>query len=309
MFARLVVLVALVLATAPGQDTAPAPADGVPAHRRATPGDMMADSPVRFPEKGALPSAFPPDLKTESFDAGEDGYYLFSSPPRSLAQVRQIQAAMPDGRFSVPPNDWRHLGRTRRLLTAGGSLHIMAIGDSIVNDTMRSGWVSLLREDYPRAAITATVYVRGGGGCQHFSKDGRLAKHVIPREPDLVFIGGISQEGVGDIGRVIDEIRGAVPECEFLLGTGAFGTSDPRHAGTLAAARHSGTGGYGQALRKLAEEKRCAYLDFTGPWAEYLNSSRQHPHRFYRDAVHANAFGEQVLAKILRAFWTAPVPQ
>jgi hypothetical protein len=27
---------------------------------------------------------------------------------------------------------------------------------------------------------------------------------------------------------------------------------------------------------------------------------------FYRDVVHANEYGEQVLAKIMLAFWTAP---
>ena len=79
-----------------------------------------------------------------------------------------------------------------------------------------------------------------------------------------------------------------------------------RDAGALAQTSHSGTGASGVALRQLAAEKRCAYLDFTTPWAEYLNSSGLHPHRFYRDVVHANQCGEQVLAKILMAFWAAP---
>jgi hypothetical protein len=43
----------------------------------------------------------------------------------------------------------------------------------------------------------------------------------------------------------------------------------------------------------------------TTPWAEYIRSSGLHPHRFYRDAVHANEFGEQILSQILMAFWTA----
>jgi len=290
------------LPPASGQDTGPTGRNTGDAS--ADPGDMMADSPVRFPEKGALPPAFPPDLKPRTHDAGEPGYYLFDSPPRSLAQVREIQAAMPPGTFTPPPNNWVHLKLTRRALTEGGSLHIMAIGDSIVNDTMRSGWISLLRATYPGATITATVYVRGGGGCQHFSREGRIARHVVPREPDLVFIGGISQERTALIGAVIDEIRAARPETEFLLGTGAFGTTDPRHPGKLAAARHSGTGKYGGELRKLADQKHCAYLDFTSPWAEYLVSSGLHPHRFYRDRVHANAVGEQVLARIFMAFWS-----
>ena len=42
----------------------------------------------------------------------------------------------------------------------------------------------------------------------------------------------------------------------------------------------------------------------TSPWAEYLRSSGVHPHRFYRDVVHANEFGEQILSKILIDYWT-----
>ena len=85
--------------------------------------------------------------------------------------------------------------------------------------------------------------------------------------------------------------------------TGAFGAVDPRDALALATAPHSGTGAYGAALRQLATEKHCAYLDFTTPWAEYLRSSGVHPHLFYRDAVHANEVGEQILAKIFLRFW------
>jgi hypothetical protein len=41
----------------------------------------------------------------------------------------------------------------------------------------------------------------------------------------------------------------------------------------------------------------------TTPWAEYLRSTGVHPHTFYRDRVHANEFGEQILPKILMAFF------
>ena len=95
---------------------------------------------------------------------------------------------------------------------------------------------------------------------------------------------------------------------EVLLATGAFGTADPRDAKALAQAPHSGTGAYGQALKKLAAEERCAYLDITTPWAEYIRSTKLHPHLFYRDVVHANEAGEQILGKIIMAFWTVEEP-
>lgn len=266
-------------------------------------GDMMADSPVTFPERGALPSKHPPDRPSQDRETPEEGYAIFGTPERSLEQIATIQAEMPPGTFTPPPHDWVPLARTRRVLEQGGELHILALGDSIVNDTMRSGWVAKLQEAYPRATIRATVYVRGGGGCQHYKEEGRVARFVVPRKPDLVFIGGISQQDIESIAEVIRQLRDALPEVEILLASGTFGTADPRDPEDLARAHHSGTGDYGKALKKLAEDESCAYLDMTSPWAEYLRSAGIHPHRFYRDRVHANAYGEQILSKILMAFW------
>jgi lysophospholipase L1-like esterase len=265
--------------------------------------DMMKDSPVKFPEKGALPAKFPADLPSKEHEPAEDGYYIFSTPERSLAQIEKIQAEMPRGEFTPPKPDWSHLARTRRILTQGGDLRLLAMGDSILNDTMRSGWVARLRQAYPKANIRATVYVRGGGGCQHYKEQGRLAKYVIPRKPDLVLIGGISQKDIQSIRDVIRALRAALPEVEILLATGAFGTADSRVPEELANAPCSGTGPYGVALRKLAAEENCACLDMTSPWAQYIRSSKIHPHLFYRDVVHANEFGEQILSKILAAFF------
>ncbi len=281
-----------------------APSDRNAVNTAARPGDMMADSPVTFPKSGPIPSKYPPDGR-EQREPAEEGYYLFSSPSRSLTQIAAIQKEMPRGEFTAPAQDWTHLPRTRRILTEGGELRLLALGDSIVNDTMRSGWVAKLQEAYPKASIKATVYVRGGGGCQHYKEEGRVAKNIIPRQPHVVFIGGISQKDVASIREVIRQLRAGLPEVEILLATGTFGTVDPRAPQALAKAPHSGTGAYGQALHALAAEERCAYLDMTTPWAEYIRSSRLHPHLFYRDVVHANELGEQILAKILMAFWAA----
>jgi hypothetical protein len=267
--------------------------------------DLMADSPVKFPEKGALPSKYPPDRSAKSHEAPEEGYAIFSTPERSLEQITKIQAEMIPGHFTPPKPDWARLQRTRRLLNEGGALHVLGLGDSIVNDTMRSGWLAKLAEAYPKASLRGTVYVRGGGGCQHYKEEGRIAKHVIPRQPDLVFLGGISQKDIASIGEVIHQLRAGLPEVEILLATGTFGTSDPRDPG--ARAKIQEPGGYTDALKKLAAEERCAFLDMRTPWMEYLLSAKVHPHLFYRDAVHANEFGEQILSKILLAFFQ-PAP-
>lgn len=264
--------------------------------------DMMKDSPVTFPEKGALPSKFPPDVATPR-ETPEPDYSIFGTPQRSLAQIARIQAEMPKGGFAPPKPDWAHLARTRRILTEGGDLHLLAMGDSIVNDTMRSGWLAKLGEAYPKAKIRGTVYVRGGGGCQHYKEEGRIPKHVAPRKPDLVFIGGISQKDIESIREAVVQLRAALPDVEILLATGAFGSTDPRDAAAMAKAKHSGTGAYGAALKKLAAEQRCAFLDMTTPWVESIRSTGLHPHAFYRDRVHANESGEQILSNILMEFF------
>ena len=259
--------------------------------------DMSADSPVKFPADGPLPPKHPPDQPAK-VETPEKEYSISASPERSLKQIAAIQAEMPEGQFTPPPQGWAHLPRTRRILREGGQLELLAIGDSIVNDTMRSGWVAKLREAYPKADIRATVYVRGGGGCQHYKLEGRVQKHVIPRKPDLVLIGGISQQGVDNIREVIHQLRQGLPAVEILLMTGAYGPDDPRQPETLRKA-----GGYAKALKALADEERCAFLDVTTPWAQYIRSSKVHPHLFYRDVIHANEYGEQILSKILMSFF------
>ena len=209
-------------------------------------GDMAADSPVKFPATGCLPAKYPPDESAARYESPEEGYSIFSTPERSVAQIRRIQADMSRGAFTAPVQDWKHLERTRRTLTEGGRLHIFALGDSIVNDTMRSGWVALLREACPKAEIRGTVYVRGGGGCQHYKEENRIARFVVPRKPDLVLIGGISQQDIESIRAVIEQLRAALPEVEILLATGTFGTADPRDEAALARRRTQGpvsTGG------------------------------------------------------------------
>ena len=265
---------------------------------------MCADSPITFPASGAIPAKYTQDMPTQTFPS-EDGDNIFSSPGRSLAQIATLQKEMPTGTFTPPVNDWKYLQRTRKILTEGGKLHIMAVGDSIINDTMRSGWIANLQEAYPKAKITADVYVRGGGGCQHYKDNGRVDKYIVPAKPDLVYIGGISQKNIKSIRQVIQQIRAGLPDVEFLLTPGAFGVVDPRDEPSLALSTHSGTSVYGEALEMLAAEQRCAYFDLTSPWREYIISSKLHPHVFYRDIVHANESGEQILSKIMMSFWTA----
>lgn len=263
--------------------------------------DLMKDSPVVFPEKGALPSKYPPDIATWH-ESPEPEYSIFGTPQRSLQQIERIRAEMPArGTFTPPERDWTHLRRTRKILTEGGDLHVMAVGDSIVNDTMRSGWLAELAAAYPKARIRGTVYVRGGGGCQHYREQDRVRAHMVPRRPDLVLIGGISQKDLDSIRDVVRQVRAELPDVEFLLFTSGFGSADPRDDAELAKLRDPA--GYAAGLKRLAAEERCAFLDMRTSWIEFMRSAGVHPHLFYRDRVHANEFGERILGEIMMRFW------
>jgi len=283
------------------QDAKPEDENAVNSKRKTS--AMMVDSPVVFPGKGALPAEFPPDLAVKMVSP-EPYYSITESPPRSIAQINAIQSKMIKGKFTPPPTDWEHLSRTKKALSEGGDLHILGLGDSIINDTFRSGWIGKLAEEYPKADIEGKVYVRGGGACRHYWVEDRIPNNLVPLKPDLVCIGGISQQkNYEAIRSVIKQIRKDLSETEILLSTGVFGNVDPRRPDLLATAPHSGVSDYGRELKRIADELDCAFLDITTPWAEYIVSSGVHPHRFYRDRVHANEYGEQILSKILLSFF------
>ena len=91
-------------------------------------------------------------------------------------------------------------------------------------------------------------------------------------------------------------VRPPVSKSELEDLRSVLSKADPRVPAELAKAPHSGTGDYGKALKQLAVDERCAYLDLTTPWADFIRSSKLHPHLFFRDAVHANEYGEQILS-------------
>jgi hypothetical protein len=50
-------------------------------------------------------------------------------------------------------------------------------------------------------------------------------------------MGGVSQKDIASINAVIDQLRIGLPDVEIILGTGAFGRTDPRDADALAKRR------------------------------------------------------------------------
>ncbi len=235
-----------------------------------------------------------------------DGVYVIRRNERSLEQVLQTYAEIPPVQYRPPVERWDKLPKTRKLLVEGGTLRVVMLGDSIVNDTSRSGWDFVVERRQPKCRIEKITCVRGSTGCWWYKESGRVQQYILDYKPDLVIIGGIShRDDVESIRDVIRQIREAT-QPDLLLMTGAFGSADPRAQGFLNENSVHSTP-YRQGLEKLAGEVGAAFLDMESAWAEYVRDSGRDLASFKRDAVHANAQGEQILGHILANYLSCPL--
>lgn len=243
-----------------------------------------------------------------SLDAGEDdGAYVIREPQRGLKDIDRSYAEIPPVAYEPPKDRWERLPRTRKILAEGGTLRIVQLGDSIVNDTARSGWTELLERGYPGSRVIATTCVRGSTGCWWYKEGDRVQKYVLDHAPDLVVIGGISQrEDIDSIRTVIEKIRRSSPT-DILLLSGAFGDVDPRDDRKWAFEADPAGHDYRARLARLAKEMGTAFLDLHAHWGKYIRSSGRELAWFKRDPIHANERGEQVLGRILERHF-APGP-
>ena len=238
----------------------------------------------------------------------ENEVYVLTKLERTPEQIDAAYAQMPPVKYEPPAGRWERLPRTRSILGKGtGELRVVMLGDSIVNDTSRSGWELVLGRHYPGVNITKVTCVRGSTGCWWYKEPGRVKRYVLDHRPDLLMIGGISQrDDVDSIRDVIEQVRRGSP-CDVLLMTGPFGAVDPRDDRQWTFKFDPQGNDYRARLRQLADETNCAFLDMTAHWGRYVRESGKELDWFKRDAVHANERGEQILGRILAAHLAPPV--
>ncbi len=241
--------------------------------------------------------------------AADDGYILTNNQ-RTLEQIEDIYSQMEPVRYSPPSGRWKNLPRTRKLLTDGGILRVVMLGDSIVNDTSRSCWNLLIEKRYPKCKIEKITSVRGSTGCWWYKESGRVKKFVLDHEPALVMIGGISHRNdIDSIRDVIRQIK-AASNADIMLITGAFGNVDPRDDDQwqkITDHRHFSE--YRKGLELLARDTNSAFLDMEAAWASYIRKSDKDLDWFKRDPIHANERGEQILGRILESYFILPAAE
>ncbi|MHC4352762.1 MAG: BNR-4 repeat-containing protein [Planctomycetota bacterium] len=235
---------------------------------------------------------------------GNDGIIIRKNQ-RTLEQVEHIYAEMSRVRYRPPSDRWRNLLRTKRLLLEGGTLRVVMLGDSIVNDTSRSCWNLVLERSFPECKVEKITSVRGSTGCWWYKEPGRVHKFVLDHKPKLVIIGGISHRGdIDSIRDVIGQIR-AGSNADILLMTGAFGNVNPHDKEQWEKIRDPNHfSDYRRGLENLAHEVGAAFLDMEFAWAKYVRGSGRGLESFKRDPIHANERGEQILGHILTHYLT-----
>lgn len=223
---------------------------------------------------------------------------------QSPSEIDRVYSRMKPVFFKPPAHRWKWLQQTRRKLKTGERLRIILLGDSIVGQTANSGWELLVERRYPGTRIQTVMSVREGTGCWFFKDPARLKLFVLEHAPDLVIIGGISQnddlESIREVIRGIRKHAGA----EILLMTGPFGLMDPKNEKEWAAIRERPAQSYGARLERLAQAEKCSFLDLQRAWGEYIRAAPDGVAAFKRDKVHANERGEQVLGRILEQFFS-----
>ena len=220
-----------------------------------------------------------------------------------LARLDAQYGAMKPLEYTPPADRWQLLPRTMQRLREGGTLKIVLLGDSIMNQTCHSGFDLLLERLYPKVKIEKVASVRGSTGCWWYKDENRVEDYVLKHKPDLLMIGGISQRNdVNSIREVIHQIR-AKQQPEILLLTPAFGFQQSDFIVNWTYAIQPDGEDYRAALLRLAKEEKCEFLDMTGPWWQYVRKSGKDYGWFRGDAVHANGRGSQILARILERYF------
>ena len=232
-----------------------------------------------------------------------DGYPV-DDPFRGLSRLEYIDAVyerMKPLRFDFGPERWKFIPKTMEKLQNGGTLRIVMLGDSIVQDSAASSFELLLGRMYPKCKIELIVSVRGSTGCWYYKDNNMVEPYVLQHKPDLLMIGGISNgPDVEDIRSVIKQVR-AKQNPEIMLMSKVVGTVNDMKGHTFEISDDPKD--YRNGLRRIAAEENCEFVDLTGPFVQYIRDSGSFYGWYMRDGVHANQRGSQIIGRLLEEYF------
>ncbi|MDD3925459.1 MAG: SGNH/GDSL hydrolase family protein [bacterium] len=243
-------------------------------------------------------------------DDGEDTLYIDDITVTEID--RKTAAAWADEYYRLMPavactsasGRWRYIPKTMERLRAGGTLRVVMLGDSIINDTGNSPYDVLVERIYPEAHLEVITSIRGSTGCGYYKLENRVKEYVLDYKPDLIIIGGISNDSAESVREVIHQIR-AVNDQEILVMSGPV---SPRYQDEEAKKPWSPDidpdgSDYRSLLKRMAHEEKVEFLDMQGAFSQYAENSGKPYEWLMRDRIHANERGRAVLSRIIEAYF------
>ena len=194
--------------------------------------------------------------------------------------------------YTAPENRMKLLPKTLDAFRSGKPWRVVMLGDSIVNDTFNSNFQALMKRYYPESDIKWLCSIRGSTGCWFYQEQENFQKYVVDLKPDLLFIGGVSQECMIEPIRKVIEMAKEQLDCEIVLSSPPLGKinklSDLRE--------------FSPIQKELAREMNIEFIDMRKPWDEYISASSEALPYYCRDIVHGNDRGKQIAGRILTEY-------
>lgn len=206
-------------------------------------------------------------------------------------------------------NESGSLPKTKQILNRGGNLRIVMLGDSTINDTGNSLYESEIQEKYPNATVQVVNSIRGSTGCVYYQHENRIEEYVLQYNPDLVIIGGISNEyDEKAIKSVINQIQSkSKPDFLFLRDSITpesilYKRFIRPNKGITKEIGEKIISEYPAKLENMLREEKINYLDMRKYWAGYITNSGKPEAWFLRDDIHANTRGKLVVGEFLLSY-------
>ncbi|MCM8770050.1 MAG: hypothetical protein NC911_10380 [Candidatus Omnitrophica bacterium] len=217
------------------------------------------------------------------------------SPQEALAWVEAISQAIPPVLYDFTEEDLKPLGKFRKKLSQPGTVRLVLLGDSVMNDLSNSLFELLIQRHFSGLRIEVVSSTRSGGNCAYYLKEDRWRRSILQYQPDLLVVGGISHGNqIEPVRQLVEQVRQQSDTAVLLL-TGAFITPERRSLPR-----------YSRGLKKLAYQLNTGFLNTEEIWLDYIARSGHPVGWFMRDSHHANERGKQVLAHLLEIFLAAP---
>jgi hypothetical protein len=175
----------------------------------------------------------------------EDDFYLKNVRIRRMTNAELAEHGdRLFAHFGVEARAWTDPSRleliphTMDKLRHGGSLKLLLMGDSWINDTAgHTPFEAWLMRSYPECDITLACAAIGGTGVAGWNNQANVDAAIIPHAPDTILVGGISSwkdtgwDSIDDWNGLISKLKTGCPGAEIIVASSANGK-----AGTSAAA-------------------------------------------------------------------------